>query len=236
MEAGGVLLIEDDDGIAVPLARALAREGYDVRRATTGDDAVTQVRRAVPALVILDLGLPDMDGLEVCRQLRDDGMTAPVLILTARGEELDRVVGLDAGADDYLAKPFGLAELLARSRALLRRAGSIGGTVPTAEVDGVTIDVRVDRAARRAWVREEELHLSAKEWGLLELLLREVGAAVTRETCMDEVWDEHWFGSTKTLDVTMARLRQKMEAAGCQTRIVTVRGVGFRLEVSTADA
>jgi DNA-binding response OmpR family regulator len=226
-----VLLVEDDDGIAVPLGRALDREGYEVHRVARGDDALARVRERPPQLIVLDLGLPDLDGLEVCRRLRDEGCTAPVLILTARGEELDRVVGLDAGADDYLAKPLGLAELLARVRALLRRstappAASVEPTADGAAPGGV----RVDTSARRAWVGATEVHLSVKEYGVLSLLAAAPGAVVTRERFMEEVWDEHWFGSTKTLDVTVGRLRQKLDAAGAGSTVVAVRGVGFRLE------
>jgi DNA-binding response OmpR family regulator len=230
MAAVPVLLVEDDDGIAVPLRRALEREGYAVDRVATGEAALRQVAETPPHLVILDLGLPDLDGLEVCRRLRDDGCTAPVLILTARGDELDRVVGLDAGADDYLAKPFGLAELLARVRALLRRARPTVPGVDPGPVVGETGALRIDDAARRVWVGDTEVHLSVKEYGVLALLLADPGSVVTRERFMGEVWDEHWFGPTKTLDVTIGRLRQKLDAAGAGVTVVAVRGVGFRLE------
>lgn len=233
-----ILLVEDDDGIAMPLTRALGRDGYDVERVAAGGPALERITGAPPDLVILDLGLPDIDGLEVCRQARDDGFGGAIIILTARGDELDRVVGLDMGADDYLAKPFGLAELLARVRSLLRRSQAGSGARPDAQADqpstrdaaDVAGDLRIDDAAHRAWVGGTELSLTTKEHGLLSLLVREAGAVVTRERFMDEVWDEHWFGSTKTLDVTLGRLRQKLTAAGTTTRIVAVRGVGFRLE------
>jgi DNA-binding response OmpR family regulator len=230
----GLLLVEDDDGIAAPLERALTREEFDVRRVATGDAAIEHFRAGnQPALVILDLGLPDMDGLDVCRWVRDEGLQPPILVLTARGDELDRVVGLDAGADDYLAKPFGLAELLARVRALLRRTGSAAPDAP-ATAAGSAPGVRIDRAARRAWVDASELHLSVKEFDVLALLLQHVGTVVTRERFMEEVWDEHWFGSTKTLDVTLGRVRQKLEEHDAPVRIVAVRGVGFRLEPTDA--
>ena len=231
-----ILLVEDDDGIAVPLVRALGRDGYEVERVAAGEDALEHLAATPPDLVILDLGLPDIDGLEVCRRGREAGYGGAVIILTARGDELDRVVGLDMGADDYMAKPFGLAELLARVRSLLRRTG---GVTPPAAVDPASAttsaarssgDVRVDDAAQRAWVGATELTLTTKEHGLLSLLVRGTGTVVTRERFMDEVWDEHWFGSTKTLDVTLGRLRQKLVAAGTTTRIVAVRGVGFRLD------
>lgn len=230
-----ILLVEDDEGIAVPLVRALGRDGYEVERVTAGEDALEHLAATPPDLVILDLGLPDIDGLEVCRRGREAGYEGAVIILTARGDELDRVVGLDMGADDYMAKPFGLAELLARVRSLLRRTRGVMPAAPdpasaTASAQRSSGDLRVDDAAHRAWVGASELTLTTKEHGLLSLLVHEAGTVVTRERFMDEVWDEHWFGSTKTLDVTLGRLRQKLVAAGTTTRIVAVRGVGFRLE------
>ena len=244
-----VLLVEDDDQIAAPLIRTLEREDYVVERVAAGLPAVDRVQSGGVDLVLLDLGLPDVDGLEVCRRIRAGGYVGGVLILTARGGELDRVVGLDVGADDYLAKPFGLAELLARTRALLRRAtpatdaaaASDPAPAPTAPAappsapvaaDGLTVDTE----ARRVWVGSDELVLTAKEFDVLALLHSSPGAVFTRERVMDEVWDENWFGSTKTLDTTIGRLRQKLEDSAAPVRIVTVRGVGFRLESDTTDA
>ena len=161
------------------------------------------------------------------------------MILTARGSEIDRVVGLDVGADDYLAKPFPLAELLARVRALLRRAArsavAAEPATPTTSA-APTTGLRVDRDARRVWAGTDELGLTVKEFDLLALLDAERGSVVTRERVMDEVWDENWFGSTKTLDATLGRLRQKLDDADAGVRVVTVRGVGFRLEDVTPDA
>ena len=231
----GLLLVEDDDGIAAPLQRALAREDYDVTRVATGQDGLDHIRGDQPPdLVILDLGLPDIDGLDVCRQARAGGFNGAILILTARGDELDRVVGLDTGADDYMSKPVALAELLARVRALLRRFGTTpaaaepAATVAAPQSDGL----RVDEGSRRVFVDANEVHLSAKEYDLLALLAREQGQAVTRERIMEEVWDEHWFGSTKTLDVTLGRLRSKLSDAGANVQVVAIRGVGFRLELA----
>jgi DNA-binding response OmpR family regulator len=237
-----VLLVEDDDQIAAPLIRTLEREDYVVERVAAGLPAVDRVQTGGVDLVLLDLGLPDVDGLEVCRRIRANGYTGGVLILTARGGELDRVVGLDVGADDYLAKPFGLAELLARTRALLRRSAPADDAAPVAVV-AAPVAVATDKAgftvdadARRVWVGAEELVLTAKEFDVLALLHSSPGAVFTRERVMDEVWDENWFGSTKTLDTTIGRLRQKLEDSSAPARIVTVRGVGFRLESSSADA
>ena len=252
-----VLLVEDDDAIARPLVRTLEREGYDVERVDHGQAALVAVEGDdVPHLMILDLGLPDIDGLEVCRRARDAGYDGSIMILTARGGELDRVVGLDTGADDYLAKPFPLSEMLARVRALLRRAGAgqaqAQSTPPAAPAPGSSVtppartttgpeasdqrELRVDGRARRVWSGDEEVAVSAKEFDILVLLDEQPGAVVTRERLMDEVWDANWFGSTRTLDATIGRLRQKLEERGVPVRIDTVRGVGFRMERDSPDA
>ncbi len=230
-----VLLVEDDEGIAVPLLRTLDREGYTVVRESEGSAAVSRALEGGVDLMILDLGLPDIDGLEVCRQVRSGGYDGGVLILTARDGELDRVVGLDVGADDYMAKPFGLAELLARTRALLRRSAAVAPTEPAPE-NGDRDGLRIDPAARRVWSGPQEISLTTKEFDVLALLSEDRGAVITRERLMDEVWDENWFGSTKTLDVTVGRLRQKLEEYDAPARVVTVRGVGFRLEDGPPDA
>ncbi len=233
-----LLVVEDDDQIAAPLVRTLEREDYAVERVATGGEGLARLADGDVDLVLLDLGLPDVDGLEVCRRARADGFTGGVMILTARGGELDRVVGLDVGADDYLAKPFALAELLARVRALLRRTSWPAATGPEQQETAATPvgDVRVDRGTRRAWVGDLELTLTAKEFDVLALVEAAGGSVVTREHVMDEVWDENWFGSTKTLDTTIGRLRQKLEDVSARSRLVTVRGVGFRWDVGTADA
>ncbi|MFC6852801.1 response regulator transcription factor [Aquipuribacter hungaricus] len=202
-----VLLVEDDDAIAVPLERALRRDEHDVVRTASGEHAVASILEDPPELVLLDLGLPDLDGLEVCRRVREAGSLVAVIMLTARGDELDRVVGLDVGADDYLSKPFSLAELSARMRALLRRAGTGQATPVAARAEPAGELLRVDLGARRVFLAGEEVQLTVKEFDLLAVLHREDGRVVTREQLMDEVWDENWFGSTKTLDVTVARLR-----------------------------
>jgi len=221
-----LLLVEDDDAIAEPLARALRREGYEVDHRRGGRDALRAAEEGGVDLVVLDLGLPDLDGVEVCRRLRRDHPDLPVLMVTARAEEVDAVVGLDAGADDYVTKPFRLAELQARIRARLRRPAP-EPEVEVRERNGV----RVDAAARRAWVDERELELTTKEFDLLDLLVKEAGRVVPRERIMREVWDEHWHGSTKTLDVHVSWLRRKLGDDPAAPRYVTtVRGVGFRFE------
>jgi DNA-binding response OmpR family regulator len=217
-----VLLAEDDPSISDPLARALRREGYDVDVAADGPATLGRALSGGIDLIVLDLGLPELDGLEVCRRLRSVGRATPVLVLTARADEVDTVIGLDAGADDYVTKPFRLAELLARVRALLRR-----GSAETQVVQGV----RIDPEARRAWCGDDELELTTKEFDLLWALIRDVGKVVTREQLMRDVWGAKWWASTKTLDMHVSWLRRKLgDDAHSSKYITTVRGVGFRFE------
>jgi DNA-binding response OmpR family regulator len=217
-----VLLAEDDPAISEPLARALRREGYEVGVAADGPGTLEAARAGGIDLIVLDIGLPRLDGLEVCRRIRSAGQSVPVLILTARADEVDTVIGLDAGADDYVTKPFRLAELLARVRALLRRGAS-----ETRVVQGV----RIDTDARRAWLGDDEIELTSKEFDLLGLLVAEAGKVVTREQIMRQVWDSKWWGSTKTLDMHVSWLRRKLgDDAHSPRFITTVRGVGFRFE------
>jgi DNA-binding response OmpR family regulator len=218
-----ILLVEDDESIASALTRVLDTQGYSVRRLARGGNAHVVAAEGFD-LVILDLGLPDVDGLDVCRKLRSGRPDLAIVILTARDRELDVVTGLDAGADDYLIKPFRLSELLARVRAHLRRADA--GSEDEHPVPLEAGAVRVDRAARRAWRSGEELTLRPKEFDLLALLVREAGRAVTRERIMEEVWDTAWMGSTKTLDTHVLSLRNKLGADA----ITTLRGVGYRFE------
>ena len=215
-----ILVVEDEDAIADPLVAGLEREGYDVSRVATGEGAL----EASPAdLVLLDLRLPDIDGLDVCRQLRERSRV-PIIVLTARGEETDRVVGLELGADDYVVKPYGLRELIARIRAVMRRAASIGGANGPLRAGGLEVDER----ARRATLDGRELELTPKEFELLAALARDPGAAVSRQRLLAEVWQTSWYGSSKTIDVHVAALRRKLGDPGW---IETVRGVGFRLHV-----
>ncbi|MEO7270010.1 MAG: response regulator transcription factor [Knoellia sp.] len=236
-----VLLVEDDDKIAAPLVRTLEREGYEVERVAEGLPALARLAGGSVDLLLLDLGLPDVDGLDVCRRAREGGFTGGIIILTARDGELDRVVGLDVGADDYLAKPFGLSELLARARALLRRSAIRAGAVPGSGQGSAAAavpaegrnELRVDVQARRIWVGGTELAATSKEFDVLALLDATRGAVVSRDRLISEVWDENWYGSTKTLDATIGRLRQKLDDAEAPATVTTVRGVGFRLEDAT---
>ncbi|WP_125774524.1 response regulator transcription factor [Antribacter gilvus] len=224
-----VLLAEDDPAIAEPLARALTREGYDVVVQGTGKGAIENASGA--DIVVLDLGLPDMDGLDVAREIRASGLTVPVLVLTARADEVDLVVGLDAGADDYVTKPFRLAELLARVRALLRR--SHGETGEEEELHAQ--DVRVDVAAHRAFQGDRELHLTTKEFDLLRVLVANAGSVVVRDTLMRDVWGSDPVGSTKTLDMHVSWLRRKLgDDANAPRYVSTVRGLGFRFEIGAS--
>jgi DNA-binding response OmpR family regulator len=228
MATHAILLAEDDLSISDPLARALRREGYAVEVTAGGSAALGCLTRGSFDLLVLDLGLPDLDGLEVCRRLRVEGNHLPVLVLTARADEVDTVVGLDAGADDYVTKPFRLAELLARVRALLRRGTQTAHPEPE-PVAGV--GVQLDAKSRRAWLDGEELQLTAKEFDLLRVLVREVGRVVTREQLMHEVWETTWWSSTKTLDMHISWLRRKLGDDASHPRfITTIRGVGFRFE------
>jgi two-component system response regulator RegX3 len=213
-----VLVVEDEDAIADPLAEGLRREGFEVERVATGQEALEAPESDV---VLLDLRLPDLDGLEVCRRLRERS-GVPIIVVSARGEEVDRVVGLELGADDYVVKPFGLRELIARIRAVTRRLEARAAGDEPLRVDGL----EVDRRARRAGLDGAELQLTPREFDLLALLASEPGAALSRERIFEEVWGTRWFGSPKTIDVHVAALRRKLGDPGW---IETVRGVGFRL-------
>jgi DNA-binding response OmpR family regulator len=215
-------VVEDDPAVGTALSQALESQGYAVALAGDGAAAIGLAEEHEPSLVLLDLGLPDMDGIEVCRRLRSLDATLPIIALTARNEEIDIVVGLDAGADDYVTKPFRLAELLARVRARLRTSESR---------DQFTVGtLTVDAAARRAWLGDVEVELRPREFDLLALLASKAGSAVTRERIMNDVWDRNWYGSTKTLDVHVSALRRKFAVATDAPRIVALRNVGYRLE------
>ena len=219
-----VLLVEDEPSIAEPFAHALTRNGFRTTVVRTGAEAIARVSEVEPDVVLLDLALPDGDGRDVCRRLRRSS-DVPIIMVTASGTVLDRVVGLELGADDYVIKPFAVKEVVARIRAVLRRGRGArdGGAVRVSELT-------VDGAARRAWIGERELELTRKEFDLLERLARDAGRVVTRESLMSDVWDMNWFGSTKTLDVHVAWLRRKLgDDPAAPTYIHTVRGVGFRL-------
>ena len=220
-----ILLIEDEDSISEPLARALEREGFDVVRAATAADGRELFRTRSPDLVLLDVMLPDGDGREILREIRSVSRT-PVVMLTARGEETDRVLGLELGADDYVTKPFSAAELAARVRAVLRRAEPVA---PASEPSLAAGDVRMELDTHRATKAGEPLDLTVKEFELLRMLLENAGRLVRREQLIRQVWNTDWLGSTKTLDVHVSGLRRKLRDDPSAPRYIhTVRGVGFR--------
>ena len=228
-----VLLIEDDETIGRHVRSGLQSGEYDVTWCRTGSSGLIEARRSHPQLVLLDLGLPDIDGVEVARTLRVEHPGLLLVILTARGDDIDVIVGLDAGADDYLVKPFSLTVLLARLRAHLRRRPVAGAADPGTKQLG---DLTLDLAARRCLLGAHEVGLRPKEFELLAALAARAGTAVTREDLMAGVWDENWFGSTKTLDVTMAVLRRRLSEAATSAgaarlpTITTLRGYGYRLD------
>src|SRR5215208_5611663 len=230
-----VLFVEDESSISGPFSKALAREGFEPFVASTAARALELAEQIEPDIVLLDLTLPDGDGRDVCRALRRRS-DVPILMLTARGTETDRIVGLELGADDYVVKPFSGAEVIARIRAVLRRAKpSREEEQPEAPIS--IGDLHVDLAARRATLEGDELALSRKEFDLLAELVRNAGRVVTREELMDRVWDDNWFGSTKTLDVHVRWLRGKLgETADNATYLQTVRGVGFRFRAPEEPA
>jgi two-component system, OmpR family, response regulator RegX3 len=215
-----VLVVEDDDAIAVPLTAGLEREGFRVTCVATGAAALDAEGAEI---VLLDLGLPDLDGFEVCRRLRSRS-DVPILVISARGQEVDRVVGLELGADDYLVKPFGFRELLARIRAVTRRTGSTPDAARPQQIG----QLEIDRRTRRVRVANDEIALTPKEFDLLTCLAEEPGTVVTRQELLTEVWDPHWYGPSRTIDVHVASLRKKL---GDPRWVETVRGVGFRLGV-----
>jgi DNA-binding response OmpR family regulator len=224
LPGGRVLVIEDDAEITDVLRRSLRHEGYEVRTAADGVEALDAAAKFIPDLVVLDLGLPRLDGIEVCRQLRSDG-DVPILILTARTETEDRVSGLDSGADDYLVKPFERQEFLARIRALLRRRPPRGSASLTVGDLNLNPDTREVRRAER------EIELTNREFELLEYLMRNERLVISRERLLDEVWGYDPMAATNTIDVFVSNLRRKLEAAGEPRLLHTKRGAGYVLKV-----
>ena len=222
-----VLIVEDDEHVRDAVARALRYEGYEVHTAVDGNDALVHISEIAPEVIVLDVLMPGTDGIETCRRLRERGDHTPVLMLTARHEVSDRVAGLDAGADDYLVKPFALDELLARLRALLRRT-SISGENEVLRVG----DLSLDPQRREAWRGTRELGLTKTEFDLLELLLVNANIVVTRDTIYERIWGYEFETSSKSLDVYIGYLRRKTEADGEPRLIRTVRGVGYTLRAA----
>ncbi|MBN1122045.1 MAG: response regulator transcription factor [Anaerolineae bacterium] len=225
-----ILVVEDEETLLDTLAYNLEQEGYKVLRARDGEKALKHIRKKRPDLVVLDIMLPKLDGLAVCRMVRKDPDVAhiPIIMLTARGTQGDKMVGLDSGADDYITKPFNLGELLARVRAVLRRAPGQVIARQSLEVG----DISVDLVARRAYRGEDELQLSYKEFDLLAELMRNRGAVLSRDLILSRVWGYDYYVDSRTVDVHIRWLRQKIEDDPSNPqRIITVRGVGYRFEV-----
>ena len=227
-----ILVVEDDPSISEPLVAGLARNGLEPTHVATGTDALAAAQNA--DVVLLDLGLPDIDGIEVCRQLRQTS-AVPIIVVSARSDEVERVLLLELGADDYVVKPFGIRELVARIRAVARRTGTGNGTVgPAAEATELTVGpLRIDVRTHEVFVHDAPIELTPKEFDLLSHLAGDPGAAHTRRDILEEVWDPHWFGSPKTLDVHVASLRKKL---GHPEWIQAVRGVGFKLVIDESPA
>ena len=223
MERGTILVVDDEPNIAELIELYLSREGYQVVTADSGEAALRAAAEHRPRLVVLDIGLPDIDGLEVCRRLRQTS-TIPVIFLTARDSEVDRVVGLELGADDYVTKPFSPPELVARVKAVLRRAD------PAATTDIIQVaDATIDLGRREVRVRGEVIAFTTREFELLQYLAEHPGLALSRQQILDGVWGYDWFGDERTVDVHLAQIRKKLDGA---VRIDTVRGIGYRLEPS----
>jgi len=222
-----ILVVEDEKKLGQLLGRGLREEGYAADVSDRGEVALWMARAVQYDAIVLDVMLPGADGFEVCRRLRRDGIWTPVLMLTARDAVDDRVGGLDAGADDYLTKPFAFEELLARLRALTRRAPV--ERPPVIEVG----DLRLDPAAHRAWRADQELELSAKEFALLELFMRRAGITLSRTQLLDGAWDIAFESRSNVVDVYVRYLREKIDRPFGRDSIETVRGVGYRLRAAS---
>ena len=220
-----ILLVEDDPSVAASVIDGLLNSSMEVDHVSTGKEAISRAQSETFELILLDLGLPDIDGQDVCRSIREKS-TTPIIILSARSEEIDRVLALEFGADDYMVKPFGMRELVARIRAVARRAGAVDSTPPNSTQDIGPLSI--DRRTQRVYVNGEDVYLTPKEFGLLAYLATDPGAVYRRNDIMSEVWDTNWYGTTKTVDAHVAALRKKL---GNQDWIEAVRGMGFRLGV-----
>ncbi len=232
-----ILVVEDEQTLQETLAYNLRRQGYDVELASDGPTALTQARSTLPDLILLDIMLPGLDGFEVCRILRQE-MTVPVLMLTARDDEIDRVVGLEVGADDYLTKPFSMRELLARVKALLRRVRILreefrGSAAPAEDPAKVLVfsNLEIDQTRREIRLNGQALAVKPKEFDLLLFLAEHRGQVLTRDRVLESVWGWEFTGDSRTVDVHIRWLREKIETdPAAPSRIVTVRGAGYRFE------
>jgi two-component system response regulator RegX3 len=227
-----VLLVEDEPSFVEALVVGLRREGFLVDVAYDGAEALDKFATTRPDLVLLDVMLPKVSGIDVCRTIRAGGSRTPIIMVTAKTSEIDTVVGLEVGADDYVAKPYRLRELVARMRAVMRRTPSV--SEPGKPGDALEVgELRLDPERHEVYLRGEEVSLPLKEFELLEVLMANVGRVVTRESLIDRVWGPHYVGDTKTLDVHVKRLRSRIEDDPSHPqRITTVRGLGYKLEAA----
>jgi DNA-binding response OmpR family regulator len=226
-----ILIIEDDAHILLGLEEVLKSEGYEVAACSRGDQALDAVARHRPALVVLDVMLPGLSGYDICKQLRAKKVATPILMLTAKGQEIDKVIGLDLGADDYVTKPFGVRELLARIQALLRRTGAGENKVDSTDVfqiGSATIDPKTFQIRRGKTAGE----LTAKELKLLQFFHAHPGEVLSRDKLLNEVWGYNYYGTTRTLDQVIVQLRKKLGDNGAEPRhLLTIHGVGYKLIV-----
>ncbi|MCW5550705.1 MAG: response regulator transcription factor [Verrucomicrobiae bacterium] len=225
-----ILVVEDDPHILLGLEEVLKSDGFEVVTCNRGDQAVAMFTQYQPALILLDVMLPGLSGYDICKQLRAKKVTTPILMLTAKGQELDKVVGLDLGADDYVTKPFGVRELLARIHALLRRSSDTPSANPTSEaqfrIGEATIDPRTFQLKRG----QDTEALTAKELKLLQLFHAHPGEVLSRDRLLNEVWGYNYYGTTRTLDQVIVQLRKKLGDSGSEPKhLLTVHGVGYRL-------
>jgi len=225
-----ILIVEDDPHILLGLEEVLQSEGYETASCSRGDEAVATVAKFQPALIVLDVMLPGASGYDICKQLRVKKNPTPILMLTAKGQEIDKVVGLDLGADDYVTKPFGVRELLARIQALLRRSGGGPGATADAEssfqIGSATIDPKTFQLKRGRVVEE----LTAKEVKLLQVFHAHAGEVLSRDKLLNEVWGYNYYGTTRTLDQVIVQLRKKLGDNGGEPKhLLTIHGVGYKL-------
>lgn len=226
-----ILIVEDDPHILLGLEEVLKSEGYEIASCNRGDGALAAVTRFQPTLIVLDVMLPGMSGYDICKQLRSKKVSTPILMLTAKGQEIDKVIGLDLGADDYVTKPFGVRELLARIQALLRRTGGSSASSQVQneqsfQIGSATIDPKTFQLKRGRVVEE----LTAKELKLLQIFHTHAGEVLSRDRLLNEVWGYNYYGTTRTLDQVIVQLRKKLgDNGGEPKRLLTIHGVGYKL-------
>jgi DNA-binding response OmpR family regulator len=225
-----VLIVEDDPHILLGLEEVLKSEGFDVASCNRGDEAIAAVAKHKPDLIVLDVMLPGLNGYDICKRLRTTKIATPILMLTAKGQEIDKVVGLDLGADDYVTKPFGVRELLARIQALLRRTVSAASASHAVETSFTIGDAQVDPKTFQLKRGRASQELTARELKLLQLFHSHPGEVLSRDRLLNEVWGYNYYGTTRTLDQVIVQLRKKLgDNGGSPRHLVTVHGIGYKL-------